>query len=144
IAGTTNTYSTTGGTTTVNGTLSNSSNTSASAVLINTGGLLFGTGTIQANGTVNGTVNPGSIGTAGTLTITGNYTQGGTLGLDLLGATPGQFDVLAVGGLATLNGGSILDARLSGYTPTAGNALAVLIFGSRSNDFTTKSLQSTA
>lgn len=138
IAGTTNTYTATSGTTTVNGTLSNA-NTSASAVVINAGGFLGGTGNVQANLTVNGIINPGTVGIPGNLTVSGNYTQGGALELELISAT--QFDVLTVTGSATLTGGSMLRTRLSGYTPTAGDSLQVLSFGSRSGDFGTKSLE---
>ena len=95
---------------------------------------------MQSNVTVNGTANPGTVGGAGTLSVTGNYTTSGTLKVDLLGAS--QFDVLAVSGALTLNGGSTLTTGLVGYTPTAGDSLAVLTFGSRSGDFLTKNLSS--
>ncbi len=69
------------------------------------GGTLSGGGSVT--GSVNnasGTVAPGS--SPGTLTISGNYTQGpaGTLDVEVDGTTPGQFDKLVVGANATLGG----------------------------------------
>src|SRR5262249_53152660 len=94
-------------------------------------------------------VYPGTNGTAGTLTINGNYTQtaGGTLGIDIGGTTTGQFDQLNTQfyqfapaqptGVATLDG--TLNVTLtSGFTPVAGNNFPILTFASRSGDFATK------
>ena len=71
-----------------------------------TGGVLRGSGQVTGHVTnTSGTVEPGS--SPGTLTVTGNYTQGagGTLQTEIAGTTPGtQFDRLSVGGSATLSG----------------------------------------
>jgi filamentous hemagglutinin family protein len=77
---------------------------SATGITIASTGLLTGNGTVTGNVTNNGTVAPGN--SAGTLTVAGNYTQGagGTLDIELEGATAGQYDVLAVSGTATLDG----------------------------------------
>ncbi|MGB8799342.1 MAG: PEP-CTERM sorting domain-containing protein [Candidatus Acidiferrales bacterium] len=98
-------------------------------------GILSGTGTI--NGSVNnsvGTVQPGDA--LGTLAINGNFTQGsrGTLLIDLGGSGPGEFSVLDVSGLATLDG--TLDfTAVDGFTPVAGDDFTFLLFGSNSGDF---------
>jgi hypothetical protein len=92
----------TGGSTTVDGTLNVTNN------LPLTGGTLQGAGTvIDPSGVTNsgGTVHPGH--SPGILSITGDYTQasGGTLALDVAGASPGTgYSRLAVSGNASLAG----------------------------------------
>jgi outer membrane autotransporter protein len=73
---------------------------------VNAGGLLGGNGTIGGDLTNGGIVNPGRVNSPGTLTVAGNYTQtaGGTLQIEIAGTAPGQFDLLAVGGHASLAG----------------------------------------
>ena len=64
-----------------------------------TGGVLRGSGQVTGNVTnTSGTVEPGS--SPGTLTVTGNYTQGagGTLQTEIAGTTPGHAIRPAVGG----------------------------------------------
>jgi hypothetical protein len=116
------------GTTTVDGTLA------AANVDIN-GGLLTGSGTIQANVINAGTVAPGD--TFGTLTIQGNFTQTptGVLLIDIAG--PNQYGQLAVTGTATLSG--TLDVSLvGGYVPDAGTAFQILSFANYSGGFTSE------
>jgi hypothetical protein len=110
---------------------------SAGGVLIN-GGTLDGFGTVSGNLTNKGQVRPGGAGPAGTLTVTGNYTQtaSGVLDINLGGTAPGQFDVLAVGGLATLDG-TMNVSLVNGFHPSLGDAFKVLTFGSRSGIFST-------
>jgi hypothetical protein len=79
------------------------------AELINTGSLR-GTGTVAASLVRNdGTVNPGTDDAPGTLTVSGNYTQGSTgqLQVRVLDAT--QFGKLRVTGHATLAGTALVD-----------------------------------
>jgi hypothetical protein len=118
----------------------------AGATLLNGGGISIGTGTLNINGgslggagTVTGNVsnagavNPGA--SAGTLVITGNYTQTATGVLNIeIGAA--SYDVLQVGGVATL-AGTLNVTRLSGYVPPAGSSFPVLTYASRSGSFTT-------
>ncbi|MGC2312072.1 MAG: PEP-CTERM sorting domain-containing protein [Candidatus Acidiferrales bacterium] len=123
------TFVQTGGQTVVDGTLN-----SVPAVQIQ-GGVLSGTGTV--NGNVNnsgGLVQPGDA--PGTLTIKGNYTQGafGTLWIELGGTAPGDFSVLDVSGVASLNG-AVDFAAVNGFTPGTGDDFAFLNFGSLSGDF---------
>jgi len=94
------TYTQTGGSTTVNGTLT----AVASGVSLQ-GGSLLGVGTINGNlDNSGGSVEPASApGVPGKLTLNGNYTQesGGTLTIDINGAGPGHFSVLDVLGSAS-------------------------------------------
>ncbi|HEY3395674.1 MAG TPA: hypothetical protein VGK58_23430, partial [Lacipirellulaceae bacterium] len=114
------TYEQTGGVTLVNGTF-----ISPKSVLFS-GGQLTGSGTIAgAVENVAATVAPGD--DVGVLTIQGNYTHsaGGKLVFDLAGHAAGQFDVLDVGGWATLAG--TLDVTLQGgFVPEAGQQFIVL------------------
>jgi hypothetical protein len=90
-----------------------------------TGNVALNGGTLGGNGTVSGavtnttgTVAPGA--SPGTLTVTGDYTQGsgGTFAEEITGTTPGtQFDRLLVGGTATLGG--TLAINSTGFTPAA-------------------------
>lgn len=66
--------------------------------------VLNGTGEVRGDVRNGGTVSPGN--SPGTLTISGNYTQtsAGTLQIEIAGRNAGQFDLLAVGGKASLAG----------------------------------------
>jgi PEP-CTERM motif len=135
------TYSQTSGYLIVDGTLN-----SAPTVQIQ-GGYLSGAGTINGNvNNIGGTVAPSPyLGTnldatflsaPGTLTINGNYTQGSAATLLIeLGAAAGDFSVLDVSGLATLDG--TLELASDGFTPEAGEDydFTFLLFGSLSGDF---------
>jgi hypothetical protein len=71
------------------------------------------------------------------LTITGNYTQGsgGTLSVKIGGATAGtQYDQLAVGGTATLNG-TLNVSLLGGFTPNSGEMFQPLTSTAESGTF---------
>ena len=91
------------------------------------GGELRGAGTITGSvGNSGGTIRPGGTGVVGTISITGGYTQGsgGTLAVEIGGASPAQFDSLSVGGTASFDG--TLDASfLNGFTPGGGNQFLV-------------------
>jgi hypothetical protein len=101
-------------------------------------------GTLQGNGLIFATV-PGAGTTGGviqfddsrifpgfspgTLTIDGNYDQrGGLLGIEIAGTAPGQFDVLAVTGNATLAGALLLEF-VDGFAPRQGDEFKFLDVG---------------
>jgi hypothetical protein len=101
------------------------------------GGTLSGTGTLSGDLNNAGTVLPGSASAAGTLSVTGKYTQtvGGTLAINVGGATPGSgFSQLAVGGSATLAGTLSLNP-INGFTAALGNTFTVVTFQSGSGGF---------
>jgi fibronectin-binding autotransporter adhesin len=96
------------------------------------GGTLVSSGTLtvagpQALGLGNVTVDGGVL-TADprTINVRGNYVQnaGGTLQLQIAGASPGQYDNLAVTGNASLNG--TLQLVSLGFQPRAGNELTLV------------------
>jgi len=124
-------YTQSGGTTSLNGgTLENG------PFLIN-GGTLTGSGTINGNVTNAGQVIPGGTGSAGTLTVNGNYTQTatGALDVELGGTTAGsQYDQLVVSGTAAL-GGTLDVATINGFQPAISNTFQVLTFASSSGNF---------
>jgi len=100
-----NTY--TGATTVDGGSLIVDGSINSAQTFVNPGGLLGGNGSLGGNLLNSGTVSPGdSPGTPGTLTVNGNYTQtaSGTLRIEIAGTAPRQFDLLAVGGHASLAG----------------------------------------
>ena len=111
-----------------------------STVQVQGGPLDVGTGTLSGSGTIvgsvsnaAGTVAPGA--SPGTLTIAGSYTQtGGTLLIELGGAAPGQFDVLAVSGNANL-GGALRVATANNFNPAPGQNFAILTAGAVSGAF---------
>ena len=76
----------------------------ASNVNVGPGALFMGTGVVKGNVINSGMVAPGA--SVGRLTINGNYTQnaGGALRVEVAGSSPGQYDVLAVNGHASLAG----------------------------------------
>ena len=79
---------------------------------------------------LSGRVDPGTLGLAGELAIDGDYSQlaGGTLAIDLRGATPvTQYDRLAVGRFAFLAG--TLEVQLPGFTPSPGAMFTILTAG---------------
>ena len=73
---------------------------------------------------------------SGTFTINGNYSQdaGGTLDILLGGTGAGQFSLLAVSGLASLDG-AVDFTTINGFTPVAGDDFTFLLFGANSGDF---------
>ncbi len=98
---------------------------------------LVNTGTLKGTGTVTGSVentsgivSPGA--SPGKLTLNGNYTQGagGRLEIEIAGTGAGQFDALAVGGSANLNG-TVALTPVDGYQDAAavGDSVAFLTYG---------------
>jgi len=114
-------YRQVGGTTVVNGLLDvNNGNLNLEA------GTLKGTGTVETSMTSTaGTVAPGQ--SEGTLSIVGSYTQqtGATLAIEVGGALPGEFDVLAVTGAANL-AGTLEVSLTNAFIPTNGQQLVIM------------------
>jgi hypothetical protein len=101
-----------------------------------TGGTLSGTGIVNGNVTMSGTMSPGD--TTGTFTINGNYTQTstGTL-VEQVGWLNGcNASLFTVNGVANLNGTLAL-SLLSGYDPTAGDSFILMTFLSDYGSFNT-------
>ncbi len=100
------------------------------------GGVLRGSGQVTGNVTnTSGTVRPGT--SPGTLTVTGNYTQGpgGTLAIDVEGTAQGtEYDHLAVSGVATLNG-TLGVVQGAGFDPQLWDTFQFLTSGSRTGTF---------
>ena len=100
------------------------------------GGTLTGAGDIYGDvSNVGATVEPG--GSAGTLEITEDYTQGSaaTLRIELGGPTPGdEYDVLDVTGTANLDGKLRVDP-INNYLPDVGTQFTILTAGSINGQF---------
>jgi hypothetical protein len=91
------------------------------------GGLLEGTGTIAADVTNSGTVDPGP--GLGILTISGNYTQtaAGTLAIEVGGPTGGtDYDQLNLGGSVLLDG-TLAVSFANSYFPPVGSSFTTLM-----------------
>lgn len=94
-------------------------------------------GTLRGAGTIAGPVeNSGGVlkpgDSPGTLTLTGSYKQdsGGRLEIEIAGTGAGQFDTLAVGGVATISGSLTLIPTGSFASSAAiGNSVAFLDYG---------------
>lgn len=141
----TNTYT---GDTNINaGTLIVDGSIASANTYANAGGLLMGTGTIGGNLINSGTVAPGH--SPGTLNVNGNYAQnsGGNLAIEVGGRNSGEFDLLAMGGNASLNGHLQL-VRLNNFQLQIGDRIVFLtatggvsgIFSSIDNPFATGTL----
>jgi uncharacterized protein with beta-barrel porin domain len=102
-----------------------------SNTFVNRMGTLAGMGTINGNVANNGRVNPGSAGSPGILTVTGNYTQAqyAALMIQLAGANAGEFSVLNILGTANLSG-QLKPLLLNGFLPTVGDSFTFLTAGS--------------
>jgi hypothetical protein len=102
------TYTQTVGTTRVDGTLT-------SPLLSIIGGVLSGAGTVTGNLSIGpgGTLSPGD--SPGTISISGDYSQLGTLDEEIGGASS-PFDATNVGGKATI-GGTLDVLLVNGFTP---------------------------
>jgi autotransporter-associated beta strand protein len=104
----------------------------SSSIDINSGGTLAGNGTVHGSVTNSGVVSPGN--SLGCLTVAGNYTEAGTLRIEIDGAAgagvnPGGYDRLVVGGTAALQSGSVLQLTRSAansFEPTWGQRFRVL------------------
>ncbi len=130
----TNTYT---GLTTVNAGKLRVSGSVASAVSVNNGGTLGGSGTTRSV-----TVNSGGIvapGGSQTLQVNGNYVQGngGALAITIGGNTAGtEYDQLIVSGVAQL-GGTLNLSLSNGFRPAVGDVFQFLVAGAISGNFDT-------
>ena len=91
-------------------------------------GIFQGTGVANGNVMNSALVSPGT--SIGKLTINGNYAQSasGTLRIEVAGASPGHYDVLAVNGRASL-GGRLQLIRVGGSALRVGDRIAFLTAG---------------
>ncbi|HJQ99253.1 MAG TPA: hypothetical protein VJ826_13150, partial [Candidatus Polarisedimenticolaceae bacterium] len=131
----TSSYTQTAGTTKLTG-----GTLSATVTIAIQGGTLAGTGTVSANVVVSGTgaLSPGL--SAGTLALTGTYTQqapNGAFNVEIGGTTPGtQHDRANVTGTTTLAG--VLNVSLiNGFVPLPGDTFTILTYPSRTGTFAT-------
>jgi hypothetical protein len=106
------------------------------------GGVLAGSGIINADVTNAGQVSPGGDGAAGVLTINGKYTQTatGVLNMEIGGDAPGSgYDQLVISGSATLDG--MLNVNvLNGFVAPSGETFPILTFASLNGTFATTNL----
>ncbi|HVR40350.1 MAG TPA: hypothetical protein VMU84_14735, partial [Thermoanaerobaculia bacterium] len=130
-------YLQTNGTTKLNG----GNLKSAFAINVN-GGSVSGNGTIDASVSNNATFAPGDPATAGTIAITGTYTQtgSGTLNMKIGGAGAGQFDVLSLSSTPTL-AGTFNETLINAFQPSNGQTFDVITWPSLpGTSFTTVNL----
>jgi len=102
-------------------------------------GKLSGTGTVTANVSNSGQVNPGA--SPGILNISGTYTQTstGTLNIEIGGLTVGTlYDRLAISGTATLSG-SLNVSLINNFVPNPVDSFQIISFGSHTGTFSTTS-----
>jgi YVTN family beta-propeller protein/autotransporter-associated beta strand protein len=97
----------------------------ASDVNVGQSALFMGTGVVKGNVINSGMVAPGA--SVGRLTVNGNYTQNasGALRVEVAGSAPGQYDVLAVNGHASL-AGTLQLVSVGGFTLRSGDQIAFL------------------
>jgi hypothetical protein len=130
-----------GGTVTVGG--SDTLTLTAGSLQVTSGGLLQGSGTVAGPVNNGGTVSPGEQpGDIRDFTVDGNYTQpsGGTLRIEAESTSSGEYDRLLVTNphSATI-AGTIAVLNVSGFTPSNGDLITPLLYGSRTGQFTTVS-----
>jgi uncharacterized repeat protein (TIGR01451 family) len=90
------------------------------------GGVLNGTGTINADVNNAGAINPGL--SPGLISISGNYTQssGGSLNVEIGGLIPGSdFDQISETGDVTLDG-ALNVSLINGFAPADGNSFTII------------------
>ncbi|MEO8350793.1 MAG: hypothetical protein ABI680_03625, partial [Chthoniobacteraceae bacterium] len=93
------------------------------------GGELTGAGFVIGNvNNAGAIVRPGGAGTVGRITINGNYAQGagGTLDIEVGGANPGQFDLLALVPVGdAILAGALNATLINGYLPAGGEPFPI-------------------
>lgn len=105
------------------------------------GGILSGNGMVSAVVSNAGQISPGL--SAGSLTISGNYTQssGGILTVEIGGVAPGtSFDQLQVTGVAQL-AGDVNVGLINGFIPRPGDSFEIMRFASHSGDLALNGLK---
>lgn len=113
----------TGTSTTVDGILT--------AATVDNSGTIIGSGSIDANVSNLGTLDPGN-GLPITMGIDGNYAQTGLLDVELAG--PATNTILQVSGSASL-GGTLDVTQLDGFNPSIGETFLVMTYGSITGAF---------
>ena len=103
------------------------------------GGTLSGTGSVSGEvANAAAIVDPGN--SAGTLTISGNYTQAvdGTLRIQLGGTDAGEYDKLEISGAASLDGTLTIEP-IDDFIPEVGQQFTIMTCASRTGEFATVS-----
>lgn len=132
------------------GTLKWNSGAADGAIMVGTNGALVMVGSGSLSGSLTnlglitfnpGGTNPGVMGTFGSLSVGGTYTQsnGAALCLGIGGRDTDQFDQLAVTGAAKL-AGSLLVHLFNGFPPATSDTFTVLSYASRSGSFSPATL----
>ena len=109
------------------GELSVNAQLASANVLINPNGILSGIGILAGNMLNSGLLSPGNNG-FGTITIGGNYMQNSSGKLLIEIASPTRFDLVRVGGNASLNG-TLQVVLLEGFVPSPSDTFIILITG---------------
>jgi hypothetical protein len=116
-------------------TLNNAGTVTINAATLQNNGTYAGTGTLNANPfTNNGSVVPGN--NVGTLTFNNNFTNAGTLTMDISSAT--LFDKLVVNGTATAGG--TLSVNFGSYAPTTGQTFQIISATAYAGNFSSLSI----
>lgn len=100
-------------------------------------GILKGIGKILGSLSNTGTFSPGN--SAGTFTITGDYTAQSTAAHDMEIASTSSYDIITVSGAATLNG-TLNVSLLNGFVPNIGDQFTLMNYGSKTGTFSTINL----
>jgi len=134
----TGTLSLTGGyTQTAGETILNGGDLQSTTTLDIQGGNLAGFGTVTADVSSSGQVNPGV--SPGILNIVGDYTQtsSGALNIEIGGLTVGtDFDQLNITGTADLDG-TLNISLINGFNPSLGQSFVIMTFASSIGNFST-------
>jgi autotransporter-associated beta strand protein len=107
---------------------------SLGATAVSAGARLAGNGAVRGNLSNAGQLSPGA--SAGSISVSGNFTQAATGSFVVELASPTSFDSLSVGGTATL-GGTLSVSGLNGYVPQPGQTFRIVDAGSVSGTFAT-------
>jgi hypothetical protein len=124
-------YTQTAGRTIVNGTLS----ATGGAIVDIEGGKLGGTGMINGDVLMKGTMSPGSGGAPGTLTVNGSYEQNSGSVFDEIIKGASSNGLLDVTGALALDPGSLLAITLQAGFDPVGDSFTILDYGSLSGEF---------
>lgn len=124
-------YTQTAGRTLVEGTLT----ATGGAIVDIEGGKLGGTGTINGDVLMKGTMSPGSSGASGTFTVNGNYEQTSTGVFDEIIKGASSNGLLDVSGVLALDPGSLLEITLQNGFDPLGDSFTVLDYGSLAGEF---------
>ncbi len=103
-------------------------------------GIIKGSGSLNTSTTWNnlGTLSPGN--SPGAFNHTGNYTESGTLEIELGGTTAGStYDVHSVSGTYTA-GGTLDVSLIDGFVPATDNSFTIVNAGTRTGNYTTVNL----